>query len=187
MQLSELSSTIKLLEYYKQLADKSFAQLEDQALFWQYNDESNSIAIIVNHICGNMLSRWTDFLSSDGEKEWRNRDQEFEQNIKTRDQLLQQWEDAWKVFFDALRQINAENIDQEIYIRNKAHTIHEAIQRQLAHYASHIGQIIYIAKMASAQKWTSLSIPKGASKEFNKKAFETPKRKEHFTDQFKSK
>ena len=185
MNVEELKSTVSLFEYYKMLADKTFDQLDDQALFWQYNEASNSIAIIANHMAGNMKSRWTDFLTADGEKEWRNRDQEFEDIIKTREALIEKWEDAWNTFFQALDQINEHNIHSEIYIRNKAHSIYEAIQRQLAHYASHIGQIVYIGKMLKNDEWLSLSIPKGQSKSFNKAAFAKAKTKEHFTVQFK--
>ena len=180
-----LQTTRKLFTYYKSLGEKTFAQLEDQDLFWQFNPESNSIAVIVNHLHGNMLSRWTDFLTSDGEKEWRERDREFEEVIKTREQLMEKWEEGWKCVFNALDAVNLENFDTPIYIRNQGHTIVEAVTRQLTHYASHMGQIIYIGRMIRGENWESLSIPKGKSKEFNQKYFARQKRKAHFTDELK--
>lgn len=179
-----LESIHKQFLYYKQLGDKTFDQLSEEQLFWQYNEASNSIAIIVKHLWGNMLSRWTDFLTSDGEKEWRNRDGEFEADIKTPEELKEKWEAGWACLFQALDSINEENFDTLIYIRNMGHTIPEAINRQLAHYAYHIGQIVYIGRMLKDQEWTSLSIPKGGSKTYNAAKFAKPKHKEHFTDEF---
>ena len=179
-----LESINKQFQYYKQLGDKTFDQLTAEQLFWQPNEASNSIAIIVKHLWGNMLSRWTDFLTSDGEKEWRNRDGEFEADIKTAEALKEKWEAGWACLFQALDSINEENFDTIIYIRNMGHTIPEAINRQLAHYAYHIGQIVYIGRMLKDQEWTSLSIPKGESKSYNAKKFAKPKHKEHFTDEF---
>lgn len=184
MQNNYLESARKQFEYYKMLGEKTFDQLEDQDLFWQYNEASNSIAIIVKHLWGNMLSRWTDFLTTDGEKEWRNREGEFEADIKTRTELFEKWNEGWACVFDALDSINESNFDTTIYIRNMGHTIPEAINRQLAHYAYHIGQIVYIGRMIKNEKWQSLSIPKGKSKEYNAEKFSKPKRKEHFTDSF---
>jgi len=128
------ASTLQF-EYYKSLGEKTFHQLTEADLFWQYNNESNSIAIIVNHLHGNMLSRWTDFLNSDGEKEWRKRDQEFEDIIKSKDQLIEKWNSGWGCLFEALNSINDANFEQLVYIRNQGHTITEAILRQLAHYS----------------------------------------------------
>lgn len=184
MKLNYLQSARQQFEYYKLQAEKTFDQLSEEELFWQYNPESNSIAIIVNHIWGNMMSRWTDFLTSDGEKEWRERDQEFEDVIKTREQLMAKWQEGWSCLFTALDSVNEDNFDTVIYIRNMGHTVVEAINRQLAHYASHIGQIAYIGRMIKGSEWTSLSIPKGKSKEYNQKRFSQPKRREHFTKQF---
>lgn len=169
------------------LGEKTFAQLTDEQLFRQYNEESNSIAIIVNHLWGNMLSRWMNFLTTDGEKEWRNRDAEFEKGIQTREELLNKWNEGWNCLFDALRTVTPENLNQEIYIRNMGHTVVEAINRQLAHYPYHVGQIVFIGKMACAEGWKSLSIPKGTSKEYNDTKFAQPKHKQHFTDEFLSK
>lgn len=183
MEENYLKSIKKQFEYYKLLGERTFNQLEEKELFWQFNPESNSIAIIVNHLWGNMKSRWTDFLTSDGEKEWRNRDLEFESVIKSKDELLTKWNDGWLCLFIALNSINKDNFDAEIYIRNQGHTIIEAINRQLAHYSYHIGQIVYIGRMVRADNWKSLSILKGESKEFNKEKFSKKKRKEHFTDE----
>ena len=179
-----LESITKQFQYYKMLGDNTIAQLNDQELFWQYNPESNSIAIIVNHLWGNMLSRWTDFLTSDGEKEWRKRDQEFEDIIKTRAQLLEKWEAGWECLFQAIDSINETNFESTIYIRNQGHTIVEAINRQLAHYAYHIGQIVYLGRMQKGTHWESLSIPKGGSKAYNTEKFSQEKKQQHFTDEF---
>ena len=179
-----LESVGKQFQYYKLLGEKTFAQLDEAALFCQYNPESNSIAIIVNHLWGNMLSRWTDFLSSDGEKAWRKRDEEFEPLIQNKDQLLEKWNAGWNCLFGALQMIDAQNFNTVVYIRNQGHTIAEAINRQLAHYAYHVGQIVYIGRMIGGKNWQSLSIPKGGSKAFNAEKFSKERKKEHFTDEF---
>ncbi|MEQ8518427.1 MAG: DUF1572 family protein [Cytophagales bacterium] len=171
-------------KYYKSLAEKTFDQMIEEDLFKQYNEESNSIAIIVNHLRGNMLSRWTDFLNSDGEKEWRQRDMEFESVIKDKEDLIQKWEEGWQCLFNALDSINEDNFNTKIYIRNQEHSIVDAINRQFAHYAYHVGQIVYIGKMYS-KNWKSLSIPKGKSSDFNKKKFDKGRHKGHFSDDIK--
>ncbi|UKB78837.1 DUF1572 domain-containing protein [Chryseobacterium sp. MEBOG07] len=158
---------IKRFEYYKSLGDKAFDQLTDEQMFWQYNEESNSIAIIVKHLAGNMLSRWTNFLTEDGEKSWRHRDEEFVNTFKTKDEVLDYWEKGWKCLFDALNQINDENIYSTIYIRGEAHSVVDAVFRQLAHYPYHVGQVVYIAKMMKNEDWSTLSIAKNRSQEFN--------------------
>ena len=185
MERDYLFSVKKQFEYYKLLGEKTFAQLDDNALFWQYNPASNSIATIVNHLWGNMLSRWTDFLKSDGEKSWRERDEEFEDRIKTRAQLLEKWEAGWSCLFEALESINESNFNTRIYIRNQEHTMPDAMNRQLAHYAYHVGQIVYIGRMIKNENWTSLSIPKGASKNFNQEKFSKGKHGGHFSDDLK--
>ncbi len=162
-----LNSVKKEFARYKSLGDKTFAQVTDRGLFWRYNPESNSIATIVKHLAGNMLSRWTDFLTTDGEKPWRNRDTEFEDEISTRQQLMDRWEEGWACLFAALDTINEENWHNTIYIRNEPHSLTDAINRQLAHYPYHVGQIVFIGKMISEAEWTSLSVPKGKSEEFN--------------------
>jgi hypothetical protein len=183
METNYLESVIKQFEYYKLLGEKTFAQIPAEKLFWQYNEESNSIATIVKHLWGNMLSRWTDFLTSDGEKDWRNRDAEFENDIQTKEELLFKWNEAWKVLLDTLKSLQADDLEKTVYIRNQGHTVLEAINRQLAHYPYHIGQIVFIGKMC-AEHWNSLSIPKGNSKQYNAEKFAQPKQKGHFTDEF---
>lgn len=184
MEKNYLDSIEKQFAYYKLLGEKTFEQLEDNALFWQYNEESNSIGIIVNHMAGNMLSRWTDFLNSDGEKTWRNREQEFEAELNSREALLARWEEGWACLFKALDSINENNFDTTVYIRNQGHTIIEAINRQLAHYAYHVGQITFLGKMIKGAEWESLSIPKGKSQDYNADKFAQDKKKAHFTDEF---
>jgi len=173
--MNYLNNAIKVFTNYKSLADKAMEQLEDEQLFWQPNAESNSIAIIAKHMWGNMLSRWTNFLTEDGEKEWRQRDAEFENNWKTRVELISKWEEGWQVLFEALNSITDADLDRTVYIRGEAHTVLDAITRQIAHYASHVGQIIYIAKMVKNDAWKSLSIPRNQSKEFNKQMFDKGK------------
>ena len=170
-----LESIKKQFEFYKLLGEKTIAQLPDEKLYWQYNKESNSIAIIVKHLWGNMLSRWTDFLTSDGEKQWRERDAEFENNINSREELLAKWDEGWKCLFDAINPITNEDLEKEIFIRNMGHSVTEAINRQLAHYAYHVGQIVFIGKMICNEDWVSLSIPRGDSKTYNEEKFSRPK------------
>jgi Protein of unknown function (DUF1572) len=179
-----LESVKKQFAYYKMLGEKTFDQLTDEQFFWQFNEASNSIATIIKHLAGNMLSRWTDFLTSDGEKEWRNRDAEFDNDITTRDELLEKWNAGWACLFDALNSLTQEDLQKEIYIRNMGHTVMEAINRQLAHYPYHIGQIVFIGKMVCNDSWASLSIPKGKSTDYNADKFSKPKHKEHFTNEF---
>ena len=179
-----LESVRKQFAYYQMLGDKTFEQLSEEQLFWRYNADSNSIAIIVKHLWGNMLSRWTDFLEADGEKAWRNRETEFAQTIQNRAELLQKWEEGWQCLFQALDQVTSDNLEQLIYIRNQGHTVMEAINRQLAHYAYHVGQIVFIGKMLKGQQWQSLSIPKGQSEAFNADKFSQPALRQHFTDEY---
>ncbi len=179
-----LESVTKQLEYYKMLGDKTFAQLPDDKLFWQYNQDSNSIATIVKHLWGNMLSRWTDFLTTDGEKEWRDRDAEFENDIKTRQELTDKWNEGWMYLLNAIKSLNPEDLEKIIYIRNQGHTVTEAINRQLAHYPYHVGQIVFLGKMLAEEGWTSLSIPKGNSQTYNSDKFSKIKERTHFTDEY---
>ncbi|MCD9617999.1 DUF1572 domain-containing protein [Chryseobacterium gleum] len=158
---------IKRFEYYKSLGDKTFDQLTDEQMFWQYNEESNSIAVIVKHIAGNMLSRWTNFLTEDGEKSYRNRDDEFVNSFTTKEEVLEYWEKGWACFFNALNKINDENLYSTIYIRGEGHSVMDAVFRQLAHYPYHIGQIVYIAKMIKNEDWNTLSIARNRSQQFN--------------------
>lgn len=179
-----LNSIQKQFQYYKLLGEKTFAQLTDEQLFHQLNEESNSIAIIVKHLWGNMLSRWTDFLNSDGEKEWRNRDAEFENTFKSREEILKHWEEGWQCLFHALDSLSERDMDKVIYIRNQGHSVSEAILRQLAHYSYHVGQMVYIGKIYANKNWQSLSIPKGHSNNYNAEKFSQEKQKSHFTDEF---
>ena len=179
-----LESAIKQFEYYKSLGEKTFNQIDEQKLFWQYNNESNSIAIIANHLHGNMLSRWTDFLTTDGEKDWRNRDAEFENDTATKQALLNNWNEGWSCLFNALNALTAADLNKLIYIRNQGQTVVEAINRQLCHYSYHVGQIVFIGKMICNENWTSLSIPKGNSATYNQDKFLQPKHQEHFTDEY---
>ncbi len=179
-----LDSVKKQFEFYKILGEKTFDQLPDEKLFWKCNEESNSIAIIVKHLWGNMLSRWTDFLTSDGEKEWRNRDAEFENDITSRQELLEKWNAGWECVFNALNSLTPDDLQKEIYIRNQGHTVIEAIDRQLAHYTYHIGQIVFIGKMICKEKWVSLSIPKGKSDSYNREKFSKSAQKQHFADEY---
>lgn len=179
---SYLNSVKKQFEYYKTLGEKTFEQIPEEKLFWQLNNESNSISMIVKHLNGNMLSRWTNFLTLDGEKEWRKRDEEFNNDIKTKTELLSKWDEGWNCLFEAINPLTKNDLDKKIYIRNMGHSVTEAINRQLAHYSYHIGQIVFIGKVIKNEKWNSLSIPKGKSKEYNKDKFSKPKRTEYFTD-----
>lgn len=179
---SYLDSVRKQFAYYKGLGEKAMAQVPDEGLFWQYKTESNSIAMIVNHMVGNMLSRFTDFLTTDGEKEWRNRDQEFASLIQTREALFEQWNKGWRCLTTVLESLRPEDLEKIVYIRNEGHTVIEAVNRQLAHYAYHSGQIVFIAKMIKNEEWQSLSIPRNRSREYNAGKFSEEKGKRHFTD-----
>ena len=182
-----LVSAKKQFEYYKMLGEKAIAQVADVSegkLFWQYNEETNSIATIVKHLWGNMLSRWTDFLTTDGEKEWRNREAEFDNDIHTKVELLWKWNEGWECLFGAINPLTNEDLTNEIFIRNMGHSVTEAINRQLAHYSYHVGQIVFLSKMICDDKWKSLSIPRGSSKEYNAEKFSKPKHTEHFADEF---
>ncbi|MBX2900091.1 MAG: DUF1572 family protein [Cyclobacteriaceae bacterium] len=178
-----LESVLKQFEYYKLLGEQTFEQVTDNALFWQPTPDSNSIAIIVQHLAGNMHSRFTDFLTTDGEKEWRNRDAEFEVELTTRQQLVEKWSAGWNTLLTTLRSLTVQDLDTLVYIRNQGHTVAEAINRQLAHYPYHIGQIVFIGKMCT-QNWKSLSIPKGESKKYNADKFAMPAQRKHFTSEF---
>lgn len=171
-----LHNITKQFKSYKEVADKTITQLEEQDLHWKYNEESNSIASIMIHVSENMISRWTDFFISDGEKEWRNRDQEFEPQKLNKQELTDKWENGWNCLFNALNSLNESNFDQPIYIRNKQHKLIESITRQIAHYPYHIGQIAYVGKMILNHKWQTASIAKGKSKEFIKTQFELNKK-----------
>ncbi len=156
---------------YKSMGENTFNQLTEEEIHWRSTETDNSIAIIVKHIVGNMLSRWTNFLVEDGEKTWREREMEFEAPYTSKSKMLVSWEKGWNCLFDALDGIDNSNFNCKVKIRNEDHTIVEAINRQLAHYPSHIGQIVFLGKTIKGQDWISLSIPKGESVAFNKRMF----------------
>ncbi len=163
-----LSDVILEFNKMKQLAEKAITQVEDRELFEILDPESNSIAIVMKHMSGNMRSRWTDFLTSDGEKPDRNRDDEFIISVgTTRQSILEAWEDGWNRVFAAIRSLKPQDLLEKVYIRGEAHAVIEAINRQLIHYAYHVGQIVFLAKHMRSSKWKSLSIPRGQSETFN--------------------
>jgi hypothetical protein len=166
---SYLKDSIGVLHYYKKLAERAMAQCPDDVPFTFLDTESNSIPIIVKHMSGNMRSRWTDFLTTDGEKPDRNRDTEFEDAPKTRAELMEMWERGWKHVFDALEPLNDEDLVRTITIRTEPHSVMQAINRQVAHYSYHVGQVVYVAKhlaTKASRRWQSLSVPRGQSTQF---------------------
>lgn len=177
-----LESVKRLFLYYKTLAEKAIEQVEEEQLFFSPNEDTNTIAIIVQHLAGNMLSRWTDFLTTDGEKEWRNRDGEFEQHYKTKTELMTFWAKGWDCLFAALDSLEPEQLTTIIYIRKEGHTVMDAINRQLAHYPYHVGQIVFYAKMLKKTEWNSLSIPKNKSNHYNADKFSKEKSIKNFLD-----
>jgi len=163
-----LADAIKMFHQYKGLADRAIAQIPESALVAVPDERSNSIAVIMKHMAGNMRSRWTDFLEDDGEKPDRHRDSEFElDDNDTRDAIFAVWERGWQVLFGALDPLTADDLARPVLIRNEPPTVVEAINRQLTHYAYHVGQIVFLARHYSDKNWTSLSVPKGKSEEFN--------------------
>ena len=178
-----LESVKKQFLYYKKLADQSIQQVDDVQLFFSPNENSNSISVIIQHMAGNMISRWTDFLTTDGEKPWRNRDAEFENTITNKNDLLVFWEKGWLVFLNTLNSLTEKDLEKIIYIRNEGHAVMEAINRQLAHYSYHVGQIVFMAKLVKQTEWNSLSIPKNKSAEYNANKFSQEKQRKHFTDE----
>lgn len=179
---SYLNSVVKQFKYYKMLGEKAMEQLQDEQLFRQYNEESNSIAILVNHITGNMLSRFTDFLTDDGEKPWRNRDAEFTNPFNNKEELMKRWNEGWECLLKTLEQLSDADLERIVYIRNDGHTIIEAINRQLAHYPYHIGQMVFVAKMLKNEDWQTLSIARNKSADYNSRKFSQDKDRRHFTD-----
>jgi uncharacterized damage-inducible protein DinB len=182
MENSYLFSVIKQFEYYKSLGEKTFHQLTFEDLKKEFAEDSNSISIIVKHIVGNMLSRWTNFMTEDGEKIWRHRDEEFIDTFKTKEELIEDWNKGWNCLFEAIKPLKTKDLERIIYIRNQGHTVTEAINRQSAHYAYHIGQMVFLGKLIKGNQWQSLSIPKGLSSNYNKVRFSKIKGKRHFTD-----
>lgn len=163
-----IQGAVKLFRYYQHLGEMSITQLSDEQLFVKQSEDGNSVANIVKHLWGNMKSRWTDFLDSDGEKEWRERDAEFEDSIKTREEMMTKWEEGWQVLYTALEPLDDSDIDRDVFIRGEKHRVEEAVLRQLAHYAYHVGQIVFIARNIVGSDWQTLSIAKGQSKAYNR-------------------
>ena len=184
MSLQYLDSARRQFAMYKQLGEKAMAQMTDEQLRWRANENGNSVANIVRHMWGNMLSRWTDFLTTDGEKPWRRRDEEFAPSDATRDTIMQWWEEGWKCLFDALNSITDDDLGHTIYIRNEGGSVLSAINRQIAHYSYHVGQIVYAAKICSGSAWQSLSIPHNQSASYNATKFNQEKGERHFTDEW---
>lgn len=162
-----LESIKKRFKDYQSLGEKAMEQVEEEKLFISPKTDSNSIGIIVQHLWGNMLSRWTNFLTEDGEKVWRERDAEFENVISTNEELMKKWNEGWKCLFDTLDSLKPEQLLDKVKIRGEEHTVMDAIHRQLAHYPYHVGQIVYVAKLLKEGGFESLSIPRGKSKQFN--------------------
>lgn len=159
-----LDDSRKAMRAYKKLAEKALDQLKDEEYFVTLDEESNSVAVVMKHMAGNMFSRWTDFLTTDGEKPNRNRDYEFVISPETtKDDMRDYWERGWQCVFDALDPLQIEDLEKRVYIRGEEHTVVQAINRQLMHYAYHIGQIVYLAKHFRATNWDSMSIPRNRS------------------------
>ncbi len=183
MESTYISGILKQFKYYKTIGDRTFEQLNFEDMNYQPNEASNSISVIVKHMVGNMLSRWTNFLTEDGEKPWREREQEFEASYTSKDELIAAWEKGWQCVFEAITPLGDSDMDRIVYIRNEGHTVAEAIFRQLGHYPYHIGQIAYVGKLMKGDAWESLSIPKGNSASYNATKFNKPKGRKHFTDE----
>ena len=182
MELAYLENISKEFNYYKSLGEKTLDQLSETEINFIPNPEGNSIATIVKHLSGNMLSRWTNLFHEDGEKSWRNRDQEFINKKTSKNAVLDDWNAGWDCFFHTFNQLSETDLHTTIYIRNQGYTVLEALNRQLAHYAYHVGQLVFIGKFIKNTDWKSLSIPKGKSTDFNALKFSNKKSKTHFTE-----
>jgi ribosomal 50S subunit-associated protein YjgA (DUF615 family) len=182
MMSNYLQSVLIQFKYYKDLGDRTIDQLNFEELQKELIEDSNSISVITKHLAGNMLSRWTNFLTEDGEKQWRQRDDEFIDSIKSKEELKATWEKGWNCLFNAIEPLKESDLQKIVYIRNQGHTISEAINRQMMHYAYHIGQIVYIGKLLKAKDWQTLSIAKGKSMDYNKEKFQKDKGRRHFTE-----
>ncbi len=165
---SYLEDSRSLFRYYKKLAEQAIEQVTDEQLFAVLDPEMNSIALVVKHMAGNMRSRWTDFLSSDGEKADRNRDAEFEEPPSARKDLMTMWESGWSCLFTTLEPLSEEDMTRTVFIRGEAHSVMQALNRQIAHYAYHCGQIVFLAKHFQHSQWKSPTIPRGHSAKFNR-------------------
>lgn len=187
MTIVELQGIRKQFEYYRLIADKTILLLSEEDLNWKYNEESNSIAMLVRHITGNLLSRFTDFFTEDGEKQWRDRDDEFADGYYNRHELIANWDKAWTVLLETIDSVTEGNINNLIKIRNQEHTVSTAFFRQLAHYPYHIGQIVFLGKMIKYKDWQALTIPKNKSQEYNQTKFSNPNSEGHFADDYLNK
>lgn len=170
-----LKVVIERFKGIKALGDKTIEQLSEEELHWKYNHESNSIAVIMKHMGGNLISRWTDFLTTDGEKESRNRDEEFMEDKVSKEEAIAIWEKGWTIALGTLHSLQAEDLLKTVFIRGEAHIVIDAMERQLAHASYHIGQMVYVGKQIKDDQWTNLSIPKGKSQEYLKEMLENQK------------
>ncbi|MGP8253249.1 MAG: DUF1572 domain-containing protein [Terracidiphilus sp.] len=166
---SYLKDSLTIFRYYKRLAERALEQVSDADLFTELGPETNSIAMVIKHLAGNMRSRWTDFLTTDGEKPDRNRDSEFESTPQTRSELLATWEQGWECLFTAIDPLTDDDLARTVFIRGEAHSVMQAINRQVAHYQYHIGQIALLARHFAGDRWQSLTIPRKQSAEFNRR------------------
>lgn len=166
--INYLSDSLRSFRNYKKLAERAIEQVSDEEFFATIDEEANSIAVVVKHIAGNLRSRWTDFLTTDGEKDFRDRDTEFEITLDTRESLMEFWETSWQTLFDAIEPLATDDFSRTVTIRGQPHTVVEAINRQLTHYAYHIGQIVLLAKHFRSTEWKTLSVPKNRSADFNR-------------------
>jgi hypothetical protein len=180
--MSKIEAYQKQFQYYRSLAEKAILQISDEQLFIVPSPESNSIAVIMKHMAGNMLSRWTDFFNSDGEKSWRNRDDEFINTFSSKVELVEYWNEGWEKVERMLEDVSDVDLDTIIYIRNMGCTLHDAIIRQVSHYAYHVGQIVFTARLLKVNGFESLSVPKGESTKYNKERFAREKEIKHFVD-----
>lgn len=181
-QLNYLDSARKLFQYYRELGDKALAQIGDDHIHWHPSPESNSVAVVVKHLSGNMMSRFTDFLTTDGEKPWRDRDSEFEDDYADKAELLSAWNAGWECLFNAIDPLTENDLANIVYIRNQGHTVMEALSRQLCHYSYHVGQLVYLCRILAGEQWQSLSIPKGGSQTFNAEKFAQEKQRTFFVE-----
>jgi uncharacterized damage-inducible protein DinB len=179
---SVISGSQRLFRYYKQLTEKAVAQLTEEQVRQITTLSSHSAAILMKHISGCLASRWTSFRTEDGEKTWRDRESEFSDDFAGREELMEHWQKGWKVLFDALDSLSADELEEIIYIRNEGHTITEAIQRNLSHTAYHTGQVVMIARHLAGDSWQSLSIPPGETESFNQKKFAGEKKRGFYLD-----
>jgi Protein of unknown function (DUF1572) len=163
-----MSAIVNAFEANKRLADRAVEQVQDEMLHVALDASTNSIAVIMKHVAGNLLSRWTDFLTSDGEKPGRNRDDEFVDSFQSRADLLAYWERGWACLLDSLKSLTPEDLEKTVLIRGEPHSVPLALERSLGHTCYHIGQIVQVARIHAGEKWNTLTIPRGGSEQFNK-------------------